>query len=41
MHDATGDATPLPEGFRYELTPLTFGRFRLIVTDGQSYQDYW
>ncbi len=29
------------EGWWYEITPLTFHRFRIILTDGYSVDDGW
>lgn len=28
-------------GWRYEITPLTFGRGRIIHTDGMGVDDFW
>ena len=30
-----------PRTFEYELVPLTFGRWRLIYTDGVSVEENW
>ena len=31
----------IPEGYWAEIMPLTFGRARIIVTDGYSVSDGW
>ncbi len=31
----------LPSGYKYEFLPLTFGRGRIIVTDGIVNRDFW
>ena len=30
-----------PPGYTYEFLPLTFGRGRIIVTDGIVNRDFW
>jgi hypothetical protein len=32
---------PMPDGWHAELIPLTFGRARIIVTDGTFVRDGW
>lgn len=31
----------LPDGYYAEIVPLTFGRARIIVTDGHQVEDGW
>ena len=31
----------LPEGWHFEISSLTFGRGRIMATDGFSVEDFW
>jgi len=31
----------MKDGYHWELTPLTFGRVRLIETDGSTVEDFY